>query len=267
MGDLEPLDIVSLVIYVVVSFGYLVLAYTPQMAHWYRGPSFFWTNRDGRRPPAERWAHVMLRVPHINAIQSMRGTIQGASYFGATTVMIAFISLFFPVYTYWRLLLFTFIAFIAIASTICFVQAMRLIYHLNYFVMALPREQPKTADQENTPPTRPITPMRRGGGISNSEAILAHLGEQPTPTSQGATTPVAPTRKVVHLKLEESLSPKMHERRLAQILQRFSFNFSLGVRLTFLGLPLLFGLFHDAGLIAMTFIIVAVLMWYVDRMM
>jgi hypothetical protein len=99
-------------------------------------------------PMNRRWSYVVLRSSQLHCIQTVRGTITGSIFFGQTAVMIVFLCLFFHSYTPRQHLIFMAIGVLAMASTIFFVQNLRMAYHLNYLVMVLPRKHTKKSSSK-----------------------------------------------------------------------------------------------------------------------
>lgn len=98
------------------------------------------------KPIHQRWAEVILHTAAINAIQTIRGTITGTTFYGGAAIQVMFLTIYFEGTTEHNQLFVFLISCVSLAALICFIQMLRMTYHLNYLVMVLPRRD-KTKEE------------------------------------------------------------------------------------------------------------------------
>lgn len=211
-----------------------------------------------------RWPRVMLgtKAP-VLAIQSLRCALQGSIFFATTALGLATFCILLDESRPVRRFTYILIASVLLGAVVCFSQHMRLVLHLNYFVMAQPKTE--VAKREQVRPSE--LPHARGGNARRShfgEEAIRHISG--TTTLQTAEDFAAAPAHLQQMQLEEDMNLEDDAERISYILRRAMTNFSMGMRCMMFALPLMLGLIDTQGYVLIGAAVALVpVMFYYDR--
>lgn len=173
-------EVIGYIVYAAVFIGYFTISLVPNPIHrrW-KTISFFWETAKGGGPSnAYRWPWVVLNTEVIMGIQALRCMIQGAAFFGKTSVILTFMTIFFNVESRRQHVLYLLIAFVSVLSCTFTLQMMRMSYQMNYFLMT---EGKKSREVKEKPQLQTMSTHQRE--MMALEEMLALADRETPPTT------------------------------------------------------------------------------------